>query len=319
MAAPPPVVAPPASGALPWKAEPSPVPEPPPVERWYGWQTLIVDAAAIVTGVAIAASVRDDIADPPTPLGTVSFAWYGLGAVGAPAVHYAHRRLGTGATTFGLRATVPVLTSLFGVVASCGRGRKGGTCADDGAAAGALTGLVGVAALDAAVFGWERYSQEPSTRTWYGWQTLIVDGAGLALGLGYAADEPKTKNGELLHPATATFVPLYTIGLFGGPIVHFVHGRVGIGFLSFGVRGLVAPMFALPGLVGQCTITWGAGKCAAEGAQWGILGGSLAVSLFDSLVLAWDKPSTESAAAPSWVPLVQPHADGVLVGTATTW
>src|SRR5690606_31567395 len=176
---------------------------------------------------------------PPTPLATVARTGYGVGGVGAPAVHLAHRRLGMGATSFYLRTGVPVVTSLFGVLAACGRRKKGG-CADDGAAAGGFVGLFGMAALDAAVFAWDERPREPFERTeWYGWQTLAVDAAGLALGLGYAAKKPETKSGEPLHPATATFVPLYTIGLFGGPIVHFAHGRVGIGFLSLGIRGIV--------------------------------------------------------------------------------
>jgi hypothetical protein len=65
-------------------------------------------------------------------------------------------------------------------------------------------------------------------RQWYGWQTLAADGAALVFGT----------QGQV-EAGLATFV-------FGAPVVHWAHGRVGAGFGSLALRvslpllGLVA-------------------------------------------------------------------------------
>src|SRR5262245_14666089 len=76
---------------------------------------------------------------------------------------------------------------------------------------------------------------------WYGWQTLIVGGisgaaAVVAIGLG------EDGSGVVLG------APVGLGGfVFGGPIVHWAHGRVGRGFavlgMNVGVAGVGAALF----------------------------------------------------------------------------
>jgi hypothetical protein len=54
----------------------------------------------------------------------------------------------------------------------------------------------------------------------------------------------------------------------------------------------VGPLGALPGMFGYCAAT-GTHDCFQIGAQWGLLGGALAVSLFDALVMARKQVSTQ--------------------------
>ena len=60
---------------------------------------------------------------------------------------------------------------------------------------------------------------------WYGYQTLIADGAMVALGsVGLALKEP-------------TLTTVGTAGYFlGGPVLHWAHGRAGTGFADLGLR-----------------------------------------------------------------------------------
>lgn len=65
---------------------------------------------------------------------------------------------------------------------------------------------------------------EPEMR-WYGWQTLITDGAAIVL-LFAGID---SESGELIGAAALTYY-------LGAPIVHWSHGQVGKGFASLGIR-----------------------------------------------------------------------------------
>jgi len=72
--------------------------------------------------------------------------------------------------------------------------------------------------------------EEPGEETreeWYGWQTLTVAGASLGVGT-----MPAVPLG--VHPFT------WPLGLggcvFGGPIVHWKHGRIGRGFAVLGMN-----------------------------------------------------------------------------------
>lgn len=79
----------------------------------------------------------------------------------------------------------------------------------------------------------------PATTTrWCGEATLAIDltAAGTALlgvGLFYAVSE---RGDHPLWPLAITAVPAYGALLFGGPIVHWVRGRVGKGFASLALR-----------------------------------------------------------------------------------
>jgi hypothetical protein len=69
-------------------------------------------------------------------------------------------------------------------------------------------------------------ARKPRT-SWYGWQTLISDGAALALLVG--AGGSKNNSGALLAASGLTYT-------FGGPIVHWAHGNGGRGAVSLGLR-----------------------------------------------------------------------------------
>ena len=78
----------------------------------------------------------------------------------------------------------------------------------------------------------------------------------------------------------------YLVGLVGGPTVHFVHGNWGTGFISLGARALIGPLGVVPGIAGYCAATGGVKNCSEDGALYGLVGGLVAVDLFDALVLA---------------------------------
>jgi hypothetical protein len=252
----------------------------------YALQVVAVDVASVLTGVLIGATLDADAAHRPADLGITAATWYGLGAVAAPAVHYAHGNAGIGGASLGMRLFIPPLVSLFGFVGVCtSRGEFEADCRQDGLTGGALVGMLGVAALDAAVFADPR-PRVKREEHWYGWKLLTLDGAALLAGAYVAANPPRADNGERLDRQTALWVPPYLIGLFGGPIIHATHGQWLRALGSFGLRGVVGPMAALPGLLGYCSTTGGVDDCTSTGAQFGLVAGLLAVDLFDALVMA---------------------------------
>ena len=266
--------------------------------EWYGWQTLAVDGLALGAGIAAAATLEFPPRERPSAAGVIASTWYGLGALAAPSVHYAHGRTGVGVGDFGVRLVLPPTVGFAGWLAACTARRHFDTdCARSGWTAGSLVGLAGAAALDAGVLASPRaFDQDDAGGTWYGWQTFAIDATGVGLGASLALSSPRTGEGEKIHPALPTWAIGLTIGLFGGPIVHFAHGRWGTGLISLGARFLVGPLGAAPGAIGYCAATGGVHDCAAVGAQWGLLGGLVAVSLFDGLVLA-NEPAEEKAAS----------------------
>jgi hypothetical protein len=290
-------------------AEPEPLP---PASTWYGWQTLAIDAASLVLGGAIAATA--DVAIEP--LNIVAATWFGAGATFTPAVHYAHDNWPVGLSAFGLRVVAPPVIGLVGWLGACtGHGEFDSECAQDGWGVGSLVGLSGAALVDGLLLARERPQRTPPGRPthWYGWQLLVLDVLGYGGGAVLAARNPRTDDGDEIHPALPTWAVGYTVTVIGAPIVHFAHARVGIGFASLGLRLLAAPLIGvLPGLWGYCAATGGGDDdCAAHGAQWGLLGGSLAVGLFDALVLAHEPADPGVAATPSPALTLGPGTIGV--------
>jgi hypothetical protein len=91
----------------------------------------------------------------------------------------------------------------------------------------------------------------------------------------------------------------YIIGTIGAPIVHFAHSNIGLGFASIGARLLLSPIGAVLGIIGACGPSAGSDDCTAECAQWGLLGGSLAIVLMDALVFAREEePKATASASP---------------------
>jgi len=112
-------------------------PPPPPADRWYGWQTLLVDG---VTGTAALIGLvnRNEV-----------LPWVALPALalGAPIVHAAHLRLG--ATIVSLLMHFVTATVLFGFGAATPPPLTSGWVG-----LGALLCLT--AGLDAGLLGWDR-------------------------------------------------------------------------------------------------------------------------------------------------------------------
>jgi hypothetical protein len=117
-----------------------------------------------------------------------------------------------------------------------------------------------------------------SERKWYGWQTLIVDGAVLVASVAIA---PVSSDG-----AAATFLVGNSLG---GPIVHWSNGQVGKGFASLGLRVGAPLVVAGTGAV----IALAAGGCHAHdcpapaiGAGVGLLLGYVTAIVIDAAVIA---------------------------------
>lgn len=103
---------------------------------------------------------------------------------------------------------------------------------------------------------------------WYGWQTLMVDGAAILI-------------------ASDVSVPIYVLG---GPIVHWSHGNVGRGFGSLGLR-VGAPLLLAAAFVGGCD---GNGDMGCLGAAlMGLLLGSGAAIAIDAAAIARDTVEVE--------------------------
>ena len=84
-------------------------------------------------------------------------------------------------------------------------------------------------------------------RTWYGWQTLILDAASVAsLGIG-AVLYARQGSREDLAPQVLLWSG-FAGSLLGAPIVHWAHTDTGRGFASLGMRfsGLLLTALANP-------------------------------------------------------------------------
>jgi hypothetical protein len=128
-------------------------------ERWYGWQTLVVDGVAVASlplaGV-VSSGGNENAAQSILVGGLLTY------YIGAPTVHFAHGRVGIGFASLGLRVALPIV----------GAGLAVATCHDDtgefgcfgpvflGLAGGIITPIV----LDAAVFGYEPEPTEAAAR-----------------------------------------------------------------------------------------------------------------------------------------------------------
>jgi hypothetical protein len=124
----------------------------------------------------------------------------------------------------------------------------------------------------------------PATeRSFYGWQILLVGGLGGALTAASMA-LPDRPIGGL--PATAGFTVGLPIYVFGGPVIHWMHGHFTEGLLSFGAN--IAIPFAA-GIAAMGTLpdrhTVGFARGAAVGA--------LVVPVLDALILGWEDVPTE--------------------------
>lgn len=123
-----------------------------PPNRWYGWQTLATDGAAVGLISASLATADNGRNSPSSAL-----AWGALGAyaLGAPVMHFVHENPGRGFASFGMRVGGPILLGVTGaMLENCGGG-GGDFCGLGGALIGTSLGIIGAVAVDAAVFAYD--------------------------------------------------------------------------------------------------------------------------------------------------------------------
>jgi hypothetical protein len=269
-----------------------------------------------MTGLIAAQQLRFSLGHQPPTFGLATGIWYGVGAVGAPAVHYAHGNRKAGLASFAIRTLMPPVTGFAGFSMSClVQGRVTHDCVVQGYSGGAFVGMALTAGVDMLSLAQPPPAVESQPKeSWYGAPMLAVDAAGVALGAyGFARqiDDPDRKNSL----ATNMFAGAYVFGFIGGPVVHFVNGQVRKGFLSLGMR-LLAPLMVGPplGIVGYCAAAAATRGCVDTGVQWGALGGTLAVALFDSLSLAREEVDESPSAYRPYV-----YATPGFVGVGGTW
>ena len=119
---------------------------------------------------------------------------------------------------------------------------------------------------------------------WYGYQTLIADGASVAAMIGGASFANDRVAERLLLAGGLGYV-------FGGPIVHWMHGNMGPGFGSLGLR-VGAPLVGLfwGAVIGAAADTHGSeADSVAVGSAIGFLGGMAGAMLVDAALLAYEK------------------------------
>lgn len=133
-------------------------------------------------------------------------------------------------------------------------------------------------------------------RKWYGWQTLIVDGAVVVSSIALGAASTNGSAGSSL------FLGGYVLG---GPIVHWANGEVGRGFGSLGLR-LGAPVVGgmVGGLLGAVTVGSRDGNDDIDsiygflaGAVLGVGAGAITAVAVDSAVLARKTVTVDAAEA----------------------
>jgi hypothetical protein len=267
--------------------------------RVYPLETLSVDAAGLLTGLIASQTLNFGEGRQPPALGLAAAIWYGVGAAGAPAVHYAHGNRGVGFESLSMRLLLPPLTAFVGFLVVCSSQNDfNHDCVVQGYSVGAFVGVLATAAFDAALA-----YQPPKARTkpkehWYGAPMLAIDVAGLALGAYGYTDQSARKTSLPL----SLFAGAYTFGFIGAPIVHFANGHVAKGFLSLGLRLGAPPLIGpLAGLMGYCAATGGTRGCTQTGIGYGLLGGTLAVALFDTFSLAYDSDEPKQTAYQPYV------------------
>jgi hypothetical protein len=152
------------------------------------------------------------------------------------------------------------------------------------------------------------------TTEWYGWQTLVADGASLALfvgGVSSASGRSSSTTGLLLLGSLATYS-------LGGPIVHLAHSRPGAALGSFGLRWGMPSLAALFG-VGLGYASCGRNSDGVCVGLYGLLGltlGTIGAIAVDSAVLAREQVPVKFTAAKSfnWRPDLNVSPSGVSAG-----
>lgn len=324
-----PSAAEPSAGQAPSVEAPGPAPAAPaatttaaPVEHttvgagrtWYGYQVLLVDAAALGAGLAVGSANEGN---DWQQRGDVIATTWGLGMVGAFAVHAAHENPALGLAGMASRLLLPPMGAVLGVGVQCIAVGGERPCSAAGGRGGFVAGMLGAIALDSLAFA--RAEPEaplpPSAdrRIWYGYQTLVIDGAALAAGLAFTIGREHPDRSD---DAARMLVFPYLVGFLVSPWVHAVHGRVGVAFGSFALRALVPALGALPGMAGYCAASGSETRCSKEGALWGIFGGALLMSAIDIGTMSFEHVSPAELEEASVTPFLLPVEHGALAGIA---
>lgn len=128
---------------------------PPAPTKWYGWQTLAADAAALTLFGGAVATGKDHYA----PLG---FLVLGTGtyALGAPIVHLSQGEVGRGVASLGMRIALPSLIGLMANQVSRGCEDRNSWmpdfCREGRTAIGILVGSVIAMTVDSAALAWKQ-------------------------------------------------------------------------------------------------------------------------------------------------------------------
>ncbi len=176
-----------------------------------------------------------------------------------------------------------------------------------------------VAPTPAASPGAEAKLEPKHERHWYGYQTLIADGAGQVLALVALTTDNKGLE-STLGP-----VPLTSYVLTPG-IIHIAHRNIGKGIGDVGLRVGAPVVGALAGiLIADGRLD----DLDVGGAVMGILGASIGVGAaiaIDASVLAWedDSPAPLATRAPaksavSVIPSIGPTKNGFAAGLHGTF
>jgi hypothetical protein len=140
-----------------------------PPERWYGWQTLIVDSVA-------ASAFLVGVAQHIDPMSLTGMILYGAGP---PVVHGLHGHAWLALGDLALRVAAPVVLALVGVAiedaTTPGCGDTGDICLRGlgGGLAGGAVGYAAAVAIDAAVLAREREAPVPRREAHRGTLLLV--------------------------------------------------------------------------------------------------------------------------------------------------
>jgi hypothetical protein len=118
---------------------------------------------------------------------------------------------------------------------------------------------------------------------WYGYQTLIVDGASSAMIFGPLLLGKGDPEGSVMLAGALTYIG-------GGPVVHWLHGNVGPGFGSFALRVGLPVSGAFWGAIGGAMLMPRNSEHGFEtGAAVGFFAGMAGASILDAGLLAYEK------------------------------
>lgn len=144
--------------------------------------------------------------------------------------------------------------------------------------------------------------EQPRYRSrWYGWQTLIADGASLGLAFG----------GGMADEGAVTLVGVMSYFL-AAPIVHFCHGHVGKGFLGMGLR-VGMPLVVGLGFMAATNCSGSSDSyCGLAEFGIGMFVGAAGATAIDATVVARDKVPVQPSVA--IVPMLGRDHAGLAIG-----